>query len=694
MRDILYEIGTEELPAGAIGPALEQLRDNFTKKALALKIGHGRVEVMGTPRRLSLLVLAVAERQEDIREELMGPSKAAGIDGSGKFTKAAEGFARGKNAQVDDLQLVTTPKGEYLQLIREIPGKNTAELLPELLHSLLTELSFSKSMRWGANLQAFCRPIQWLVALYGGDIVHFSHEGIASGNISRGHRFLADQPIVLADAASYTAVLRDHSVLVDIAERRAAVVREIQTAVAASSFPDSARVAVDEDLVDVVTNLVEMPFGVCGHFAEKFLQLPAEVLITSMREHQKSFPVVNPDGSLLPGFVAVNNTRVIDQAITTKGHERVLRARLEDALFFFNEDRQIPLADNRSRLAGIVFQAKLGTMLDKTERLVKLSRILAEKLAPNQVALVTQAASLCKADLISNMVGEFPTLQGVMGSAYASLAGEPAEVALAITEHYMPKRAGAALPTSTLGALVGIADRIDTIAGSFGIGQIPSGTADPFGLRRLSLAVLGIIAAKGFDLSLREITHKALALYGDKVDGSTATVDLIEKFLLGRFVNDYAAKGYDVGVIEAVTSVSFDNVKDVLARIDSFRAIRKEEAFPVLAASYKRIRNIIKDNTATEVAEELFVEEAERSLFRQFTAVRIEMNELLVRKDYEAALRVMLRMKQPVDTFFDDVMVMAEDPAVRRNRLNLLTAIGELILQIGDISRIQEGQAA
>ena len=694
MRDILYEIGTEELPAGAIGPALEQLSDNFAKKAAALKIQHGRIEVMGTPRRLSLLVFGVAEKQEDIREELLGPSKSAGIDADGKFTKAAEGFARGKNANVDALRLVTTAKGEYLQLVREIPGKDTAELLPELLHGLLVELSFSKSMRWGANLHAFSRPIQWLVALFGKGIVHISHEGIVSANISRGHRFLADQPIVLEDAVSYVAVMKNHFVLVDTAERRAAVVQEIQAAVTASSFPDSARVAVDEDLVDVVTNLVEMPFGVCGRFADKFLELPSEVLITSMREHQKSFPVVAADGTLLPGFVAVNNTRVVDQAITTKGHERVLRARLEDALFFFNEDRQIPLAQNRSRLAGIVFQAKLGTMLDKTERLVKLSRILAEKIVPDQIDLVTQAASLCKADLISNMVGEFPSLQGVMGSAYASLAGEPADVALAITEHYMPKRAGTALPTSTIGALVGIADRIDTIAGSFGIGQIPSGTADPFGLRRLSLAVLGIIAAKGFDLSLRELVHKALALYGDKVDGSAATVDLIQKFLQGRFVNDYAAKGYDVGVIEAVTSVSFDNIKDVLARIDSFQAIRKEEAFPVLAASYKRIRNIIKDNTATQVAEDLFVQDAERDLFSQFSLVRLEMNALLARHDYEGALRVMLRMKQPVDTFFDDVMVMAEEPAVRQNRLNLLTAVGELILQIGDISRIQEGPVA
>lgn len=688
MRDLLYEIGTEEIPAGFVQPALKQLQENFAKKAAELKIQHGTIAVKGTPRRLAMIVQGVAEKQEDIRQELLGPSVQAGMDGNGNFTPAAVGFARSKGADVTELQKVDTAKGSYLLLVREVAGRQTTELLPALLKELLLELSFPKSMKWGTNQHTFARPIQWLLALFGKEIIPFEHEGITVSNTSRGHRFLANSEFAVADSSVYEELLEKSQVVVDCKRRRAMVVDEIQKAVAEAGIHKDARVAVDEELVDLVTNLVEVPFGVCGNFDEKFLQLPDEVLITSMREHQKYFPVVNGDGSLLPGFVAVNNTRVKNQEITRKGHQRVLRARLEDALFFFNSDRNGSLEKKRLRLDGIIFQAKLGTMLEKSERLVKLARILAEKIAPEKVEQASRAAYLCKADLISDMVGEFPSLQGVMGAAYALHDHESAEVALAIKEHYMPKRAGAELPSTTVGTIVALADRFDTLAGCFGIGQKVTGTADPFGLRRLSLAVLNILAEGGWDVSMKEIMHKALALYGNKVDGSSDMVDTVMNFIRGRFVNDCVAKGTESGVVEAVTSVSFDTVQDALQRIDALRAIRNDEAFEVLASSYKRIRNIIKENTDTAVDPSLLLEDAEHALYAMYTEVQAEMTDLVSSRRYVEALQAMLKMKQPVDGFFDAVMVMADDAAIRRNRLNLLTAIGELILQIGDISKI------
>lgn len=691
MRDLLFEIGTEELPAGFLQPALTQLKENFTKKTEALNLTHGETVAIGTPRRLALLVQGLAEAQEDCREELLGPSKSAAFGANGEPTKAAVGFARSKGVEVTDLQIVATPKGEYLMLVREVVGKKTTELLPGILRELILEMSFAKSMRWGSNMHAFARPIQWLTVLFGEEIIPLEHEGIVSSAESRGHRFMANHALTIDKPSSYKSQLLVHHVLVDPAERRKMVLDEIEQAVRTSPSGDDCRVAIDEELVDTVTNLVEYPFGICGSFEEKFLQVPAEVLITSMREHQKYFPVVDRHGSLLPGFVAVNNTRVDNPDISRKGHQRVLRARLEDALFFFNTDRQTSLHARKDQLAGIVFQAKLGTMLEKTERVIKLTRMLCEILNPGLSETACRAAMLSKTDLLTNMVGEFPSLQGNMGRAYALHDGETADVALAIQEHYMPKRAGAELPTSDAGAIVGLADRLDTLAGCFGIGQIPTGTADPFGLRRISLAILNIIAGKGYRLSLQEAVHKALALYGEKVNAGSATVQAVMSFVQGRFVNDCAAKGMDVQAVEAVVAVNFDDVKDCLDRIEAFSTIRSEEAFKVLAASYKRIRNILKDNRDTVIEAGLLKEMAEKNLHGAFLEVRQKVEAILAERDYLGALKALLGLKQPVDGFFDDVMVMTEDVNIRKNRLNLLTAIGELILQIGDISKMQEG---
>lgn len=689
-KELLLEIGSEEIPAGFIGPALKNMQKDLAAKLDKLGLQYESIQTAATPRRLAICVNGLVSQQPDLEEEFLGPAKKAAFDQDNKATKAAVGFARSKGAAVEDLQVVDTPKGEYVMLVRQRKGQRTESLLPELLKDLIESLSFPKSMRWGEGNTSFARPIHWLLALYEGQIIDFQVGDIKSGATTKGHRFMASGVIGIKDFDQYVDVLRQNNVLVDIVERRQAVIAEIRKAVSERSTVEGARILEDEELLDTVTNLVENPHGVCGTFETSFLELPDDVLITAMREHQKYFCVTDANGKLLANFVAVNNTRVPDENLAVKGHQRVLRARLEDALFFFKDDRSRKLEDRVNDLSGIIFQAQLGTMLEKTERVTKLAVILAQKLAPEYSVRAERAATLAKADLLTAMVNEFPSLQGVMGRDYALLDEEVPEVATAILEHYLPVRAGGNLPTGITGGLVGIADRLDTITGCFGIGQAPTGTTDPFGLRRLAVGLLHIIESQNFSLSLPEVVEAALQLYDDKLteDKTTARNKILD-FIKGRFVNDLTGKGVPGSAVEAVTSVSFDDVVDCHAKIDALAAIRKQPAFTVLAAAFKRVRNIIKGHHATEVKAELLHEGAERNLYEAFENVQNETKPFLEAKEYGKALDVILRMKEPVDVFFDEVMVMTEDESLQQNRLNLLTAISGLFLQVGDFSKMQ-----
>ena len=689
-KELLLEIGSEEIPAGFIGPALKNMQKTMAEKLAGLELQYESIQTAATPRRLAICVNGLISQQPDREEEFLGPAKKAAFDQDSKPTKAAIGFARSKGAEVEDLQVVNTPKGEYVMLARQRMGKKTESLLPELLKDLIVGLPFAKSMRWGEGNTSFARPIHWLLALYGGQIIDFQVGDIKSGATTKGHRFMAPGLIEVKDFAQYVDVLRQNNVLVDIAERRQAVIAEIRKAASERSGAEGARILEDEELIDTVTNLVENPHGVCGKFEARFLELPDDVLITAMREHQKYFCVTDAQGRLLANFVAVNNTRVPDENLAAKGHQRVLRARLEDALFFFNDDRSRKLEDRVNDLSGLIFQAKLGTMLEKTERVTKLAGTLAQKLVPEYSAKTERAATLAKADLLTAMVNEFPSLQGVMGRDYASLDGEAPEVASAILEHYLPVRAGGNLPTEITGALVGMADRFDTISGCFGIGQVPTGTTDPFGLRRLALGLLHIIESQNFALSLPEAVEAALQLYDKKLteDKGVAKSSILD-FIKGRFVNDLIGKGVPGSAVDAVTSVSFDNVVDCRARIDALARIRNQPAFTVLAAAFKRVMNIIKGHHASEVAVELLREDAERNLYEVLKEVQNETKPLLEAKEYGKALDVILRMKEPVDVFFDEVMVMTEDESLKQNRLNLLSAISGLFLQVGDFSKMQ-----
>lgn len=685
-HELLFEIGTEDIPAGYIIPALSQMELLLRERFKALSLPHGYIHSAATPRRLTISVSALAERQPDREEEILGPPKKAAFDQSGEPTQAAIGFARTRGVSVESLKTVSTPKGEYLMVQVSEPGRPTAEILAEILPWLITSINFPKSMRWGTGQISFARPIKWLLSVYDGKTVNFSVDGCKSSGSTNGHRFMAGDSFPVSCYSDYITKLRAAQVLADYAERRTAVLEEINSA----AEQVGGTVLPDDELVDTVCNLVEKPFAICGTFEERFLTLPREVLITSMREHQKYFAVVDRSGKLIPHFIAVNNTETRNARLAADGHQRVIRARLEDALFFFREDQRKPLGDRVADLSGVIFQNKLGTMLDKTRRVTALASLIAEQISPADRDVVERAALLAKTDLLTDMVGEFPTLQGAIGQDYALLAGEKPQVATAIREHYLPVRAGGALPESIPGAIIGLADRLDSICGCFGIGQNPTGTTDPFGLRRLSLGLIHIIIAKGFNLSLRSLVDEALGLYQEKltVTKNEAARNVVE-FIKGRFTNDLIARGFAPETVEAVTSVSFDNPLDCKRRIEALAAISTQESFPILAGAFKRLINISKNNHNTLVQPALLIETAEQRLYEAYLNVAKEAAPLLDSGNYEQAMASILKMKEPVDSFFIEVLVMADDEAIRANRLNMLTAIAQLFLRVGDFSKMQ-----
>ncbi len=684
-HEFLLEIGTEEIPASYIEPALNHLRQSMEKKLTELTLPFGAIHTAATPRRLALCVSDLAQRQDDQRKEVMGPPKQAGFDGDNKPTKAAIGFAKSRGADVEDIQIVSTDKGDYLMVVQEIKGQDTTALIQKFLPELILSTPFPKSMRWADKTTHFARPLQWLTALFGGQTVSFNIDDLTSGNTTRGHRFMCPESRKVTDFQQYKKTLLDMEVMVDIKQRRDLIERQVKEAASATG----GSVVLDLDLLDTVTQLVESPHAICGSFDEKFLELPNEVLTTSMRVNQKYFTVAAKNGDLLPAFVAVNNTKVKDEAISREGHQRVLRARLEDGLFFYNEDRKRRLEEYTTSLSGVVFQAQLGTMAEKNQRITALASALAQELAPELTDTATRAAELCKADLVTDMVGEFPSLQGVMGKYYALHDGENPEVAEAIMEHYKPLRSGSALPSSKAGALVSMADRIDTMAGCFAIGKAPTGATDPYGLRRHALALIHIICDQGWHLSLSAIFSKALEQYSAKVEmNHEETLATILTFLKGRYINDLIAGGSAPEAVEAATTSLLDDINDCGLRLEALAAISSHETFTMLAGAFKRVTNIIKDHDSREVTADLLSEEAEQALFTIFNEVDSQCQPLLAKRAYSEALQAILQMKEPVDRFFDEVMVMAEDEAVKNNRLSLLAAIAHLFLQIGDFSKM------
>jgi glycyl-tRNA synthetase beta chain len=622
----------------------------------------------------------------------------------GKPTKAAEGFAKKFGLSVD--QLGRTPDGGKLLAVRQQVGQPAMKLLPELLSKLIPEIAKNKkSMRWGNHTETFPRPVRWLLAVYGGEVLPVKFADVQAAGVTYGHRFLAPGELRLTKCDEYVPKLLDAKVIVTVPERRARVVAEIDRVAKEAG----GRRVVDDELVDTITGLVEWPSGVLGAFGQDALDMPREVLISEMRGHQKYASIETTDGKLMPQFVAVANTPVKDVAVSRRGYERVLNARLADARYFFDEDRTRPLANRVDALKRVTFQERLGSIFDKIERITETARLLSAKTGKSSDAAVTRTAYLAKADLTTGMVGEFPELQGVMGREYARFFGEPEEVALGIFEHYLPRGASDSLPTQDAGALVGIADRLDTITGIFAIDKSPSGANDPFGLRRASLGIIRILLAKGYRLKLSELVNAALDLHYIRFDAiaeakpvdpkkkpttlprAEAQKQVIEFFrarLKAMWTETHAPD-----VVEAVLSVGFDDIVDANARVIALSEINKRADWIPLAMAFGRASNIIekqaKDLQAGPVDPQLFKDEPESRLFAASTAAKTQVDKALATGDYGTALRALADLRPSVDLFFDKVLVMAEDPALKQNRLRLVQGVQQLFAPIADFARIQ-----
>jgi glycyl-tRNA synthetase beta chain len=683
-KELFLEIGTEEIPAGFLPKAMADMETLIRKELDSARIAYMEVKTLSTPRRLALAVKGVVERQADAELTTLGPARNVAFSADGSPTKAAEGFARGQGVAVTELKVVSIDKGDYVAVVKQETGRPTAELLAEILPRLVANIQFRKSMRWGVLDVRFARPIHWIVALFDGLVVPFSFGNIQSGSQSRGHRFMANQPFPVRDFAHYLEECERHFVIPD-PERRKEIIRCEVERVAQGT---GGSVLSDEELLEQVTYLVEYPSAVHGTFSPEFLQVPKEVLITSMRSHQRYFSLVDKEGKLLPGFITINNTLTEDPSVVVKGNQRVLRARLSDARFFFEEDKKVRLDDRVEALKAVVYQQKLGTSYEKMERFKALAEGLADQFNPDLKAHTGRAAWLCKADLVSGMVGEFPEVQGIMGREYALLQGEDHAVANAIAEHYLPIQAGGELPASDCGAFVSIADKIDTICGCFGVGLIPTGSADPYALRRSALGIIAIILDRGYRLSLSTLIESSLQLLNSKLTRPVAEVkgDVLE-FFRGRFVNLMAAQ-HPGDAVDAVVAAGYDDLVDAAAKIAALSEFKSRPDFEPLAVAFKRVCNIVKEDIPTPVKDELFQDQAEELLFKAFQAVASSVRERVSSGAYLEALTEIATLRAPVDEFFDKVMVMAEDERLRNNRLALLQAIKGLFRDIADFAKI------
>jgi len=684
LKELFLEIGTEELPAGFIPRAMAEMEAMISRELTNARLSFGAVRTMGTPQRLALVVEDIPAVQPDAEITATGPSKKAAFDADGKPTRAAEGFARGQGVSVSDLHVVTTEKGDYLAVTKRESGRPTHELLTEMLPALVAAIPFKKSMRWGNLDVRFARPIHWIVALFDGIVVPFAFGNIKSGAMSRGHRFMANTSFPVRNFRHYLDECERHFVIVD-PERRKEIIRRESHRVAIAA---GGRLLPDEELLEQITYLVEYPSAVHGTFSPEFLKVPREVLITSMRSHQRYFSIVDGQGRLMPGFITINNTLTEDPGVVVRGNERVLRARLSDARFFFEEDRKTSLDSRVEELRKVVYQQKLGTSFEKMERFRTLAAELADRLNPSVKPQTSRAAWLCKADLVSGMVGEFPEVQGIMGREYALLEGEDDAVANAIAEHYLPIQAGGELPASDIGAFVSIADKLDTICGCFGVGLIPTGAADPYALRRATIGIISIILDRGYRLGLPELVGRSLDLLESRLNRpkERVAVDVLE-FFRNRFVN-LMGNDFAPDAVDAAVSADFEDLVDVRNRIAALAAFKSHPDFEPLAIAFKRVGNIIKGGVDEPLEPALFQEEAESGLYRAFQDIRGQAETAIERGDWLEALTRIAGLRVPVDTFFDSVMVMAEDPGVRTNRLALLTMIDRMLGRIADFSRI------
>jgi glycyl-tRNA synthetase beta chain len=688
-RDFLLEIGTEELPPTTLFVLSAALASGIGKGLDDAGIAHGNVEWFATPRRLAVRITAVADRQPDQEVKRQGPPVASAFDAQGQPTRAAAGFAASCGVSVDQLQQADGPKGRVLLYVGTRKGEATPSLLPGIVTAALDALPIAKRMRWGAGEQEFVRPVHWVVMLFGSSVVAADILGIRAGKHSQGHRFHAPRPLAISSPSKYEDVLLEKGhVLVDVARRR----ERIRNGVNEIAQSMGGQAVIEAALLDEVTALVEWPVPLAGHFDSRYLELPQEVPIATMQDHQRYFPVRDSGGRLMNVFITVANIDSRDPAKVRDGNERVVRPRLADAAFFWESDRRERLDAHRPQLKGVTFQTKLGSLYDKSERAAALAVRIAGSIG-GDATRARRAAELAKCDLLSAMVGEFPELQGLMGKYYAQHDGEDPEICVAIEEQYLPRFAGDAVPATSTGIALSIADKLDTIAGIFSIGQKPSGTRDPFGLRRAALGILRTLIERRLDLDLRQLIDTAVGL--QPVEAPADTGEEIWTYIMERLRSYYLDGATDAGIttemFDAVLAGKPQSPLDVEVRLKALRGFLSLPEATSLAAANKRIANILRKappDVSGAVDTGRLQEPAERRLFEQVVSMERAVNPLFARREYTPALTQLAALRDDVDTFFDSVMVMAEDPEVRANRLGLLTRLRGLFLQVADLSRL------
>lgn len=684
MTDFLVELGTEELPPKALSSLSTAFLENIENGLNSLEISFDTPIKFAAPRRLAVLVRNIADETPSKELVVWGPPAAIAFDAEGKPTKAAIAFAEKNGIDASALKAESDGKVEKLVARISTQGKKTKDLLQGIVNDALAKLPIAKRMKWGAKREEFVRPVHWLVMLYGDEIVNANVLGLKADRKTRGHRFHHNHDIALKNAADYEAELKDTGfVWADFDLRKEEIAKQVN----AEAKKIGGVAVIDPDLLDEVTALVEWPNALTGKFEERFLQVPAEALIASMKEHQKYFHIVDANGKLMPNFITVANIASKDPSQIIDGNERVIRPRLSDAVFFFETDKKTTLAALRERLKTIVFQAQLGTVYEKTERVAKLAKLIAAQLKADEASAV-RAGELCKSDLVTNMVGEFDNMQGIAGYYYALNDGENTEVAAAMNEQYLPRFAGDQLPTTTTGAIIALADRLDTISGIFGIGQQPTGSKDPFALRRASIAVLRILVEKNLALDLRELLTFAKSQHNNLTVGDEL-VEQVLGYMLDRFRAFYEDANIPAEVFQAVTAKQLSQPLDINQRVLAVNEFSKLPQAQALAAANKRVSNILSKQNASSNAvihSDLLKEEAEINLARAISAKAELVTPLFDKREYTKALAALADLQQPVDAFFDSVMVMCEDAALQQNRLALLQQLRGLFLEVADIS--------
>lgn len=683
-RDLLFEIGTEELPWGAVREGREQLRDNAAAILERERLEHGSMALYSTPRRLALLVRGVEEMQRDEESVARGPSREAAFDAQGNPTRAAEGFARSKGVSSEELEIRETERGAFVFAVVKKEGKPALEVLPGILEEILRSFNFRKSMRWGEGEFRFARPVRWLMALFGDQVVPLHFEGLRSGAATRGHRFLSSGEVKLALPGDYPAALRESMVLADEEERRGAILSGMEEIAAASGL----RVVSGGDTLDEVVDLVEYPHVVMGSFEERYLELPREVLETAMQEHQRYFPLQGEGRGLAAAFLVVHNGDPTQEEVIRRGNERVLRARLDDASFFYQEDLRVSIDRRLQELKNVVWQAQLGSMYDKCQRLreicVDIGR--AARLPDEVRERAAEAASLCKSDLVSAVVTEFPSLQGTMGRIYALEEGRDEETAWAVEEHYRPRFSGDALPLTMAGAVLSLAEKIDNLAGCFGAGLVPTGSEDPYALRRQAQALMAVLVDAGMHLDVAGSVDRAAGRLGFSDTGAIA--DQVGDFCLQRWRQMLISEGFSYDLVDAALADALRDPLDARGRLEALQRARVRGVLQRAYTGFERCYNLSRKDEGFDLEEDLLVEEAERELYSRMTWAVQPLRDLLDEGEYDSALEVLLELAPPVDRFFDEIFVMGDDERLRTNRLALLREVSGLFLEFADFSRV------